>query len=278
MKVRDIMTSNVIYAELPGNRSDVLELLIKHNISGVPVVKRSTKELMGIVTRNDLARKPEEEQLALLMTKNVKTISPEEDIKKAVEIFSQGKFRRLPVVEDGKLVGIITVSDVVWKYITNLGLKEPVENYMREKITTIWEGTPLNVAYEIMRLSGERALPVLNDEGKLSGIIGDTDLLAVLQVNESTVKSELSGGTEGDKWGWDSKNIVYITRRSLEFPDKTVGEVMVKKVITVTRKTSVSETAKKMARNRIEQIPVINAEGDIIGLVRDTDLIRAVME
>lgn len=277
MKVREIMTDMVISVKIPGSRADAIKKILKENISCLPVVKRGTKELIGIVTREDFARNPEEEQLALLMTRDVKTISPEADIREAVEIFSSGEFRRLPVVENSELVGLITVSDIVWRYISKLDLTYPVEKYMASKITSIWEKTPLKVTYEIMHLSGERAIPILNDEGKFTGIIGDTDLLKVLEVSESTVKSELSGGTEGDKWGWDTKNIIYITKKRLEFPDKVVKDIMVEKVVIVRKKTAINEAAKRMAKNRIEQIPVINAEGDLIGIVRDNDMIKALL-
>ncbi len=275
MKVKDIMTENVVYAEVPGNSSEALELLLKHNISGIPVVKRGTKEVVGIVTRSDFARNPEEGQLALLMTREVHTTTPEEDIKNVARAFLEKNFRRMPVVTNSHLVGIVTVSDIVWRAIARMNISEPVEKYMESKVTTVWEETPLKVAYEIMRLSGERALPVLDDDGSMVGIIGDTDLLKVFEITESTHKSELSGGTEGDRWGWDSKNVIYITKKRLELPDKPVKEVMVRDVVTVTKRTSVSECAKRMAKKRIEQIPVINAEGDLIGMVKDISLLKA---
>jgi len=275
VKVRDIMTEKVVYAEVPGNSSEALELLLKHNISGIPVVKRGTKEVVGIVTRSDFARNPEEEQLALLMTREVRTTTPEEDIKKVARAFLEENFRRMPVVTNSHLVGIVTVSDIVWRAIARMNLSEPVEGYMESRVTTVWEETPLKVAYEIMRLSGERALPVLDSDGSMVGIIGDTDLLKVFEITESTHKSELSGGTEGDRWGWDSKNVIYITKKRLELPDKPVKEVMVRDVVTVTKRTSVSECAKRMARKRIEQIPVISAEGDLIGMVKDISLLKA---
>jgi len=275
VKVKDIMTENVVYAEVPGNSSEALELLLKHNISGIPVVKRGTKEVVGIVTRSDFARNPEEGQLALLMTREVHTTTPEEDIKNVARAFLEKNFRRMPVVTNSHLVGIVTVSDIVWRAIARMNISEPVEKYMESKVTTVWEETPLKVAYEIMRLSGERALPVLDDDGSMVGIIGDTDLLKVFEITESTHKSELSGGTEGDRWGWDSKNVIYITKKRLELPDKPVKEVMVRDVVTVTKRTSVSECAKRMAKKRIEQIPVINAEGDLIGMVKDISLLKA---
>jgi CBS domain-containing protein len=84
----------------------------------------------------------------------------------------------------------------------------------------------------------------------------------------------MSTSTEGDKWGWDSQNVIYITKKTLELPDKLVKDVMIKNVITATKKTSISECAKKMAKNRVEQIPVIDAEGNMIGVVRDLTLLE----
>ncbi|NOZ77436.1 MAG: CBS domain-containing protein, partial [Euryarchaeota archaeon] len=144
-----------------------------------------------------------------------------------------------------------------------------------DTISAIWQKTPLKVAYEIMRLSSARALPVLDDDGQLTGMISDTDFLKVLEVNESTSKSELSGGTEGDAWGWDSKNVIYITTKKLQLPDRTAGDVMTQDVISVTKRTGVSEAAKKMAKAKIEQLPVINAEGSLIGIIKDVDLLGA---
>lgn len=274
MKVKEIMTEEVIYAEVPGSTAEALETIVKKNLSGMPVVKRGTKELLGIVTRNDFSRRPEETQLALLMTRDVVTITPGKDIKDAAKIFIEKGFRRLPVVKDSQLLGIVTISDIVWRAIAKMPLKESIEELIDSNITAIWEETPLKVAYELMRLSGHRAVPVLDSEGKLVGMVADIDLLSVAQLTESTKKSEMSGGTEGEKWGWDSKNVIYITTKKLELPDKKVSDVMVKNVVTATKHTTVAECARKMAKHRVEQIPVIDAEGNMIGIVRDVDLLK----
>ena len=52
------MTSDVVHVEIPGNRDDVLKILKRTGISGVPVLKN--KKIVGIITRKDLLRKPEE--------------------------------------------------------------------------------------------------------------------------------------------------------------------------------------------------------------------------
>ncbi|HMK16282.1 MAG TPA: CBS domain-containing protein, partial [Methanomicrobiales archaeon] len=65
MKVRSFMTPDVVSVEIPGNRDDVLKILKRTGISGVPVLKEG--KLVGIITRKDMLRKAEETQLGLLM-------------------------------------------------------------------------------------------------------------------------------------------------------------------------------------------------------------------
>jgi CBS domain-containing protein len=276
MLVKDIMTKDVICAQVPARSEEALNLIIKHNVTGLPVIKKGTKTLIGIISKTDFARNPEEGQLALLMTKNVITTTPDTDVKDAVKTLLVAGIKRLPVVdEENNISGIITSEDLVWKAVSNLDSDEKVVNYMMKSFTAVWKDTPLKVAFEIMQLSGSRALLVLDSNAKLYGVLTDTDLLKVAQLTESTNKSEMSGGTEGDSWGWDSKNIIYITKRSLEVPDKTAADVITEKVVTATKGTKVSECAKRMSTARIELVPVIDAEGNTVGIVRDVDLLRA---
>lgn len=276
MQVKDVMTTEVICVEVPGRSEDALNLIIKHNVTGLPVIKKGTKELVGIISKTDFARNPDEGQLALLMTKEAITTTPETEIKDAVKTLLVAGIKRLPVVDgDNNLMGIVTSEDLVWKAVPNQKSEDKVVKYMMKSFTAVWKDTPLKVASEIMRLSGSRALLVLDSNAKLYSVLTDTDLLKVAQLTESTKKSEMSGGTEGDSWGWDSKNIIYITKRRLEVPDKTVGDVVVEKVITATKRTKITDCARKMAAARIELVPVIDGEGNIVGVVRDVDLLRA---
>ena len=61
MTVADFMTTEVVRVEIPGNRDDVLKILKRTGISGVPVLKEG--KLVGIITRKDLLRKSDETQL-----------------------------------------------------------------------------------------------------------------------------------------------------------------------------------------------------------------------
>jgi CBS-domain-containing membrane protein len=277
MKISDVMTKEVVYAEVPGSAGGALDLMLEKNVSGMPIVKRGTNEIVGVVTRNDFSKRPSETQLGLLMTKSVDTISPDADIKEAVKRFLKKNFRRLPVVDASDLTGVITISDIVWRAVANVDTKTTCEKYMKDNINVLWEETPANMAFELMRLSGARALPVLDSDLKLVGMLGDVDILKISQRVESTKKSESSGGTEGDKWGWDSKNVVYITKNRLEVPDVPIKDLMVKKMVTATKKTLISQCAKMMAKAKVEQVPIIDTKGKIIGIVRDKDLIRALV-
>ena len=98
-KVKDVMTTDLIMAEVPGGRDQVLRTFGKYEISGMPVVKAGTKKLAGIITRNDLFRNSEEEQLAMVMNDNPLTVSPEEDISIAAQIFHEKRVHGLPVVD-----------------------------------------------------------------------------------------------------------------------------------------------------------------------------------
>lgn len=278
LTVDDIMIKNVKSIEIPGTRDEVLELMQKERISAVPVVKEGT--LLGIVTRIDLLKHPEEEQIAMLMTRDPITITPDAPLSKAASILMQTGLRRLPVVVRGKLVGIVTVSDIVGA-IGQMDIKDPIMNFIRDGIVAIWEETPVPVASEIIRLSKRDALPVLNSKRELAGIISITDIINLSRIEDTVEKSDMSAGADEDKWTWESMRdtmSLYYGVSRIALPDVPVKNVMIKEVITAFHKTPVSECAKKMRRNRIEQVPVITADNKLDGLLLDRELLAVIAE
>ena len=89
MLAKDFMTKDVVTVEIPSSRDDVLRILKRTVISCVPVVKGEEKKLLGIVTIKDILRKPEETQIALLMTSDPLTIEPDTDIAEAARIMGE---------------------------------------------------------------------------------------------------------------------------------------------------------------------------------------------
>ena len=279
MLVKRVMSKKVVSVSVPGSREKVLDLMRKENKAVLPVVKEEDNKLVGVVTRSDLINNPDEEQIAMLISRNLIIASPDEDVKDVAKKMIDNDVRRVPVVnDDGELVGIITSFDLVSQALTKLDIDDAVENYMITTVPTTWEKTPLNVAFESMKQFGLKSILALDDDSQLSGILTETDFIAESEIISERSEHSSTVGTEGDKWSWDSTSVLYIEKNHLKFTDKVVSDVAVGNVEVANSKTKVSDCAKKMKTLHIEQIPVIGVEGDLVGLVRASDLIKALVE
>ena len=279
MLVKRTMSKNVVSVSVPGNREKVLDLMRKENKAVLPVVKEDTNKLVGVITRSDLINNPDEEQIAMLMSRNLVTVSPDDDVTDAARIMIDNNVRRVPVInDDEELVGIITSFDLVSKALTKVNVDDAVENYMITTVPTTWVNAPLNVAFETMNQFGLKSVLALDDDAKLAGILTETDFISEIEIISERSEHSSTVGTEGDKWSWDSTSVLYIEKNHLKFTDKVVGDVAVGNVEVANSKTKVTDCAKKMKSLNIEQIPVIGVEGDLVGLVRASDLIRALVE
>lgn len=120
------------------------------------------------------------------MTSQVFTVSPEDNIADTMALMREKKINRLPVVEKGKLVGIVTDGDlreVSPSPATTLSIfelnylvaKTPIRDVAVKKVITCTPDTKIEDAALLMREHGIGALPVL-DQGKLVGIITGTDI------------------------------------------------------------------------------------------------------
>ncbi len=98
-----------------------VDFLLDQHVTGAPVVD-SDQRLVGIITETDLLKlvtegiqgePPTEATVAEYMTSDVITVPPTVDIYYIAGMFLANKFRRLPVVEDGKIVGAITRYDLL---------------------------------------------------------------------------------------------------------------------------------------------------------------------
>ena len=281
MLAKDFMTKDVVTVEIPSSRDDVLRILKRTGISGVPVVKGEEKKLLGIVTRKDILRKPEETQIALLMTSEPLTIEPETDIAEAARIMTEMRIRRLPVIDKGNLVGILSASDIISAVAKLNDEREIREHFVSHKTFAIWEETTLPVVGRIMELAHVDAMPILNSDNVLTGIISERDLIRCSKIEDDVQTSDFSTGTDDDEWTWesirDNHRITYGISK-VELPNKPVKEVMITKVISVPNNAEISDCALKMKRGRVDQMPVIDNDGRLSGMLFDRDVIRALFE
>jgi CBS domain-containing protein len=276
--IEDIMVRDVAGVTLPGSRDEVLKILKNKHISGVPVLKDS--KVVGIVTRTNLLQNPEEEQLALLMTRNPITISPGSDLPTAARLLLENHIRRLPVVDEGKLVGLVTVADVVGT-IADMNIDIPIKDYVEKEVVAIYSQTPLPVVARIMELAGVKAVPVLDANLELVGIISDRDIISASTIEDTVEVSDMSAGSDDDAWTWESMRdtmSIYYSVSRIKVPNLIGSDVMIREPITATYITSVSDCARKMKRSRIDQVPIINSNRKLQGLLRDHDLLKPLID
>lgn len=144
MYIKDIMTKDVITVTLDDNVEKCASLLIKHNLSGLPVLDESGK-LVGIVTEGDLIRRASRikgpavlevlggmiyldspkkfmdelkssmgQKAKDVMTKKVVTIEPDQTIEEGATLLVEKNVKRLPVIsKEGELVGIVSRRDIM---------------------------------------------------------------------------------------------------------------------------------------------------------------------
>ncbi|MEM7816282.1 MAG: CBS domain-containing protein [Candidatus Aenigmatarchaeota archaeon] len=111
------MRKNVFVFSKNASIKDVLDLMIENNIGSVIIL--DDDKIVGIVTERDLVTKVLTKGLELttpikeIMSSPVITISPKDSVEKATEIMTENKIKKLPVVENDKLLGIITLTDIV---------------------------------------------------------------------------------------------------------------------------------------------------------------------
>ena len=132
--------------------------------------------------------------------------------------------------------------------------QRPVSDIMRREVVTLSIKERLDLTQDIMSLGRVRHLPVLDDEQRVVGIVSDRDLLAaamtkVLDFDPASRRTFL---------------------RSIE-----VGEVMAKEVVSVTEDTEIGEVARILVERKIGCVPVLDEDGELLGLVTETDLISA---
>lgn len=125
MTVASIMSRSVVTVEPNRSLADVASLLTRHRI-GAAVVTAVEGKVAGIISERDIVRAVAsegagalEKPVASCMTRNVTTCSPGTLITQVMAMMTEGKFRHLPVIENDRLAGIVSIGDVVKKRLAD---------------------------------------------------------------------------------------------------------------------------------------------------------------
>jgi acetoin utilization protein AcuB len=138
MRIRDFMSTNVIAADEKTSIHDARKIMKAHRIRRLPVLKKN--KLVGLVTEHMLLEASPSPATSLsihelhyllakmtvqdIMVKNPYTISPNMPAEEAMQVGQEKGYGAFPVVEDGRLVGIVTESDIVRIMTRVLGVRE----------------------------------------------------------------------------------------------------------------------------------------------------------
>ena len=117
MLVKDVMNKNVVVAKSDVTIKEASKVMSQYKIGSLVILKGN--EIKGIITDTDIVNAIAKDKdvdstiMEQIMSKKVMTIDPEQTIEEAVDIMMKHKISRLPVVEEGKIKGIITATDII---------------------------------------------------------------------------------------------------------------------------------------------------------------------
>lgn len=133
MKLKEIMSQNVIKIHPQESVAVAARLLASHNIGVLPVCGQDGK-VCGVVTDRDLVtrclaanRSPEQTRVQDVMTGRIVSASPNMDVAVAAYLMGREQVRRLPVIEDGKLCGMVSVGDLAGREESSYDAAEALE-------------------------------------------------------------------------------------------------------------------------------------------------------
>ena len=275
------MVKNPIVAYLPGNRDEVVKILVKNRKTGLPVVKKSTGEYIGLITRQRLFEMPDTEELALLVMRDHPTTMSNDSVEYAAKLLLNNEAHHLPVVNSrGKVEGIVTPADFL-KVIVEKKIQKPVYKYARSPCIPLHRKTPLKVALLTMKLAKLYAFPVVDDDGLLIGLISDRDIFNMNVIEKKVSTSDIGLGDDEDAWNWEGlKNVMklYYETSKIDVPNIAVEKIMIKEPRTTFKNTPVSEAARIMLEKDYGQLPITDENNRLMAMIYELDLLATLVE
>jgi CBS domain-containing protein len=270
--VKNWMSSPVVTATREMSLSEARRIISEKQIRALPVMENDC--LVGIVTKRGLLRvdlsfmgdetghlnlNPADAKIGDILTLNPLTILPESNIPKAARIMLENKITALPVKENGKLIGILTNSDLLRFILSEYPLvkrKQPISHYMTDEVVTIDPDSSLLEAHRLMGTKRIRSLVVMKDD-KMVGLVTRTDLM-------SSDPSRLAS----------RKN----QELSLKILVQPVEKVMSRDLITILPSAPLTDAAELMLKYKIHCLPVVNEEQKLVGIITESDLFLMIVQ
>jgi CBS domain-containing protein len=260
--IKELMrTRNLVSVRPEDELSVAAQIMRWAGVRHLPVVEN--EQVIGVLTARDLLRHRAEGggegPVRTFMTSHPELIGPDEDVAAACALMVARKIGCLPVVEGGKLVGIVTTSDILGSQISARPAAPPaaltcVAVAMKCDPATVAPYAPLMEAVGIMVDRDVRHVPVVDAAGRVVGIVSDRDVRTAIGDPIEALHQELT-----------------------ELDELQVRGVMTTDVITVREDRHLSDVARQFVDERVGAIPVVDARDRLVGIVTYVDVIRALL-
>lgn len=257
MIIKDIMTRDPVYLDGEDSISDAVAKMRELHIHNIPVV--NGKHYAGAIDYRDLMRRRSVKTTSKVknLVFSTPVLEEEQEVKEAVRELKESGFPALPVVDKGKLVGIVTETDIV-KNIGEL-IKAEVLRVMDvatiDPITATVDESIMEAAEKIRGLN-EYEIPVTSKDGKLKGILRLDDAMDLIIRD----KSKMSFGARSGE-----KTKVSVTTASI-----------MDNPYSVRRNDSISKAAELMIEKQLHMLPVIEDSEKVVGVVDLWDIMGLV--
>jgi len=192
--VREIMKKDVVSLGVNDNISSAIKTMIEKNIGGIPIVD-DDNVVVGIVSERDFVRTVADittsKPVNKYMSDKVVTASPDISVGEATRTMIEKGFRRIPIVKEDVLLGIVTASDVM-RYLgsgeifqklmtgdVSDAFQVPLKSLILRDIVWTNSGIDIGEAAALMLKNKVGALPII-DDGELCGILTERDIIKAL--------------------------------------------------------------------------------------------------
>lgn len=250
-------------------------LMLRYNISRIVVAKGSKpvgvvteKSLNAFLYKDTINRSLDEIRLDQIVDKSPITVTEDTDIRTCASKMLDNGISSLLVVDDtNNLKGIFTKSDLVDLYSRHYEGEHVVREFMSEKVHSVLPNHSIHTVIATMVTNKISRIVVVRGQ-KPVGIVTGRDLLPISILIEAEIR------------GMPSE--VLLSRRQSVTPLLSgishvmlARDVMKRDPITIGSDSDLAEAALIMTNNRISGIPVVDTNGDLIGIVTKTDIVRA---
>ncbi len=247
LRVGDIMSTEVVTAAPEDRIATIAQMMSERNVSCVVILYQ--ERVVGILTAKDMLNIAASRGTALYqagaaeqMSSPVDTVATDLSILEADQMMATNCIRRLPVVEGGRLAGIVTQTDIT-RALISLNSPACVADVMTRRVATTTSAATVMEAARAMSCAGLSCLAVTHED-KIAGIITEKDLL---------------------------KRVVALQKD----PAQTcVMDVMSLPVVTIPSQCSILDASKKMEVMHLHRLLVTDHKA-ICGVITQTDIMRA---